>query len=518
MVGLRQIVLCITLHVIFADAARILMVLPVPSISHQITFRPITMELVKRGHEVVVMTPDPMFKKDEAPANLTEIDVHDLSYEAWQVFMESSKGNKEDLITQMRVASQMLIDLVDLQLQTEEMKEIIKGKQEFDLLLVEACVRPALAFSHVYKVPLIQISSFGAIFDNYAVIGAPGHPFLYPSSMNQKIYNLTIYEKLYELYNNYMINNLLNTMAVGELKMLKKHFGPDLPDIYELQNKVEMLFLNVNPIWEGIRPVPPSVVHLGGLPQKPHKELPQDLKTYLDSSKHGVIYISFGTNVKPSLLPAEKIQTLVKAFSKMPYDIPWKWDKDELPGRSANIRISKWLPQSDLLKHPKIKLFVTQGGLQSTDEAITAGVPLVGVPMLGDQWYNVEKYVHHGIGVKLELVSLTEETFTTAVNTVIEDESYRKNINRLRTLMTDQPMKPLERGIWWIEHVLRHGGAKHLRAPAANITWAEYLEFELIAVVLSALLAALAVVIGIVYSLYSFVSRNFIIKAKVKSS
>ncbi|XP_035454641.2 UDP-glycosyltransferase UGT5 isoform X3 [Spodoptera frugiperda] len=518
MVGFARIVLCITLQTIFADAARILAVYPVPSISHQITFRPITLELIKRGHEVVVMTPDPMFKKGETPANLTEIDVHDLSYRTWQVFMESAKGKKEDLITQMRVASEMLIDLVDLQLQNKEVKEIIKGKQHFDLLLVEACVRPALAFSQVYKVPLIQISSFGAIFENYAVIGAPTHPFLYPSSMNQRIYNLTIYEKLYELYNNYMIDRLFNGMADDEHKMLKKHFGPDIPHITELQNRIDMLFLNVNPIWEGIRPVPPSVIHLGGLPQKPHKELPQDLKTYLDSSKNGVIYISFGTNVKPSLLPAEKIQTLIKAFSKMPYDVLWKWDKDELPGKSANIRISKWLPQSDLLKHPKIKLFVTQGGLQSTDEAITAGVPLVGVPMLGDQWYNVEKYVHHGIGVKLELISLTEETFSTAVNTVIGDESYRKNINKLRTLMTDQPMKPLDRGIWWIEHVLRHGGAKHLRSPVANISWAEYMEFELIAIVLSALLAVLAIAIGLVYSLYSFVTKNYVIKTKVKSS
>ncbi|CAH2058054.1 unnamed protein product, partial [Iphiclides podalirius] len=73
-------------------------------------------------------------------------------------------------------------------------------------------------------------------------------------------------------------------------------------------------------------------------------------------------------------------------------------------------------------RHPNVKLFITQGGLQSTDEAITAGVPLIGIPMLGDQWYNVEKYVHHGIGVRLDIENLTEELLKNAIIEVAEDE------------------------------------------------------------------------------------------------
>ncbi|CAH4033573.1 unnamed protein product [Pieris brassicae] len=81
------------------------------------------------------------------------------------------------------------------------------------------------------------------------------------------------------------------------------------------------------------------------------------------------------------------------------------------------------LPQSDQLRHPNIKLFITQGGLQSTDEAMNAGVPLVGIPMLGDQWYNVELYEYHKIGVRIELETITEEQLTKAIDTVI---NYKK--------------------------------------------------------------------------------------------
>lgn len=70
--------------------------------------------------------------------------------------------------------------------------------------------------------------------------------------------------------------------------------------------------------------------------------------------------------------------------------------------------------------HPKIKAFITQGGLQSTDEAITAGVPLVAFPILGDQWFNAEKYEYHKIGVKLDIGTVNYDDLKNALITVTE--------------------------------------------------------------------------------------------------
>ena len=73
-------------------------------------------------------------------------------------------------------------------------------------------------------------------------------------------------------------------------------------------------------------------------------------------------------------------------------------------------------------EHPNIKVFITQGGLQSTDEAISAGVPLIGVPMFADQWYNIERYEKHNIGLRLEPELLDDETLEDAINKVIGDD------------------------------------------------------------------------------------------------
>ncbi|KAF9423654.1 hypothetical protein HW555_000980 [Spodoptera exigua] len=504
-----NIILCLSIFARHDEAARILAVFPSPSISHQVVFRPLTQELAKRGHEVTVITTDPAFPEGKAPANLTEINVHDISYHLWRkIFLTSNKENKDDVVKAMNLIAEAIIAIADAQLKDSKVQNLIRDKsKQFDLLLVEACVRPALVFSHIYKIPVIQISSFFATFDNYPNIGAPIHPFLYPALTRERINNLTMIEKIKEFYNDFIITRLYENNMAKENEMLRKHFR-DVPPISELNNNVDMLFLNVHPVFEGIRPVPPSVVYLGGLHQAPYKPLPKDLQSYVDSSKNGVIYVSFGTNVDPTTFPADRIEVLVKTLSQMPYDILWKWNNDVLPGRTDNIKIAKWLPQSDLLTHSKIKLFITQAGLQSTDEAISAGVPLVAIPIFGDQFFNAERYEYLKIGKKLSMEKLTVEEFTNAINTVINDGSYRENIAKLRRIFQDEPMPPLERAVWWTEYVLRHGGARHLRGPAANMSWAEYLELELVFTVLLGLLAAISVLFISLRFLYKIVSGN----------
>ncbi|KPJ13397.1 Ecdysteroid UDP-glucosyltransferase [Papilio machaon] len=427
---------------------------PTPSISHQVVFRPLTQELAKRGHEVIVITPDPAYPKGQAPKNLTEIDVHDISYSKWKIMMGRIKDVARDIIAQLEVIINSNNAVFEEQMKTESVQEILKYKDDyFDLILVEACVRPAIGLSYVFKAPIIQ-----------------------------------------------------------------RVFGENVPRIDELYDNVAMLFLNFHRIWDSNRPVPPSVIYMGGLHQNPQKELPKDLKSYLDSSKNGVIYFSLGTNVKPSDLPSDKLQAIINVFSRLPYDVLWKWDDEELPGRTKNIKISKWLPQSDLLRHPKIKLFVTQGGLQSTDEAITAGVPVIGIPMLGDQWFNAEKYVHFNIGHKLDIDTLTEEQFDNAIKSILNNNSYRENIVRLRSIMQDQPQSPLDRAVWWTEHVLRHGGARHLRGPAANISWAQYLELELVFTLAAILISSLFVLFIVAKLIWNILKVQLSAVIKVKKS
>jgi len=77
-----------------------------------------------------------------------------------------------------------------------------------------------------------------------------------------------------------------------------------------------------------------------------------------------------------------------------------------------------------LVAHPNIKLFIYQGGLQSTEEAVYYGIPLVGFPIIWDQAYQVRNIVRLGIGVHLQIDDLTKESVKTTIHEVISNTRY----------------------------------------------------------------------------------------------
>lgn len=277
---IHHILFVLTTIVVLSEASRILAIFPTPSISHQIVFRPLILDLVKRGHEVIMLTTDPIFKKGDGPANLTEIDVHDLSYTIHKeelLLADVTKGSKEDLQAQMEAIFLLMQKVFEQQILTNEVQSLIKDKTKtFDLLMLEAYFSPLLAFSHVYKnVPVIQVSSLGSLVDNLKIVGSPMHPLIYPTCISQRVFKRTLWDKLTVLYDFYKMENSMERSEQDSNQILRKLFGKDCPDISELKKNVDMLFLNVHPVWEMNRPVPPNVIFMGGLHQKPEKELPQ---------------------------------------------------------------------------------------------------------------------------------------------------------------------------------------------------------------------------------------------------
>lgn len=69
-------------------------------------------------------------------------------------------------------------------------------------------------------------------------------------------------------------------------------------------------------------------------------------------------------------------------------------------------------------------------------------------------------------------------------------------MDHLAKLVEDQPMKSLDRVVWWIEYVLRHKGARHLKAP--QIPWYLYFMLDFI----GAALISACLIIYIAYKAY----------------
>ncbi|XP_062054725.1 UDP-glucuronosyltransferase 2A2 isoform X2 [Lepus europaeus] len=175
-------------------------------------------------------------------------------------------------------------------------------------------------------------------------------------------------------------------------------------------------------------------------------------------------------------------------------EVLWRYKGKTPATLGSNTRLYDWIPQNDLLGHPKTKAFITHGGTNGIYEAIYHGVPMVGVPMFADQPDNIAHMKAKGAAVEVNMNTMTSADWLSALRTVINDPSYKENAMRLSRIHHDQPMKPLDRAVFWIEFVMRHKGAKHLRVAAHDLTWYQYHSLDVIGFLLACIATTIILV------------------------
>jgi glucuronosyltransferase len=65
--------------------------------------------------------------------------------------------------------------------------------------------------------------------------------------------------------------------------------------------------------------------------------------------------------------------------------------------------------------HKNCKLFITHGGLNSVQEAVYHGVPVLGLPFGTDQKLNMRRAIDDGYASKLAWTEINQETLTSAI-------------------------------------------------------------------------------------------------------
>lgn len=172
------------------------------------------------------------------------------------------------------------------------------------------------------------------------------------------------------------------------------------------------------------------------------------------------------------------------------------------------------MPQKDLLGHPQTKVFVAHGGTNGVQEAIYYGVPVLGIPLFFDQYDNLLRLQERGAGKIIKLADVNGHSFEQGLKEVIHQESYRQNIQRLSRLHRDQPITPMEKAVFWVEYVMRHKGARHLRTEAYKMPWYSYYCLDVLFILLSVVTVLLLSIVAV----FRFLCRQRQRKIKTKQS
>ena len=87
-----------------------------------------------------------------------------------------------------------------------------------------------------------------------------------------------------------------------------------------------------------------------------------------------------------------------------------------------NVKVLNWIPQNDILGHPKTKAFVGHMGVNGAYEAAYHGIPVVAVPLMSDAYDNTIRLTEKGRMAKvIDIHTATVETWVNIIKEVIYD-------------------------------------------------------------------------------------------------
>lgn len=78
----------------------------------------------------------------------------------------------------------------------------------------------------------------------------------------------------------------------------------------------------------------------------------------------------------------------------------------------------------DVTGDPRVKLFVSHGGMMGTQEAVYCGIPVLGIPLFADQSLNIKFAEAAGYGIMVNFETLSKESLLTAATKLLTDPKY----------------------------------------------------------------------------------------------
>lgn len=416
------IVLSILSQLIVVDGAKVLCYFPNPSKSHVLLALPICEELASRGHRVVAVTNQ---KYGKTSKNYTEVVIPSNGY-SLELSQALTSGKKPDSpLFYLKVcedfASENIVTLTSPQFQK------ILQEESFDLIFFISVFanHVQLGIADHFKAPYIALSPLGSVYYTRDMVGAPSFPAAVPAKFSEFPKEMTFIQRASNLFTTFMEIQMSTYLDFIQSRQYSKYWPKSTRTYSEMKRNISVIYYNQYAAQSKIaQPLLPTEVEVGGIQvSSKSKPLSQELKTWIDEAKHGVILWTFGTNIPMITVRPEKLEIILKVLSKLKQRVIMKWESTDSSKIPSNFLTKEWLPQDSILAHPNVKLFINHGGAGGCNEALFHRVPMFGIPFFGDQPSNVQKHVADGWARGMTLDQITEELFSEAVNDLLTNQT-----------------------------------------------------------------------------------------------
>ncbi|XP_048049171.1 UDP-glucuronosyltransferase-like isoform X6 [Megalobrama amblycephala] len=462
------------------------LVMPVDG-SHWLSMKILVEELSQRGHETVVLVPETSVLI-RASGNYTtksfRVPYTDAEMNAILDHIKKNAIEKPPQLTDFFENLGNLIEFTNMHVKACEgllyNKPLMKSLREtgFDILLTDPFLPCGTILADSLSLPPVYfLHGIPCRLDESAA-QCPSPPSFIPRFITGYSDKMTFPQR---------VTNLLVTLF--EMFLCRKLYTSfdELASRYLQKDTTYEELLGNGAVWlhrydftfEFPKPQMPNMVHIGGINCAKRGPLTKELEEFVNGSgEHGFVVFTLGSMV--SQLPEAKAREFFEAFRQIPQRVLWRYTGPVPENAPKNVKLMKWLPQNDLLGHPKIKAFITHGGSHGIYEGICNGVPMVMLPLFGDQGDNAQRLVSRGVAEALSIFDVTSEKLLVALRKVINDKSYKEKMTELSAIHRDRPIEPLDLAVFWTEFVMRHKGADHLRTAAHELNWIQYHSLDVI--------------------------------------
>ncbi|MBI4973707.1 hypothetical protein HZC27_03805 [Candidatus Roizmanbacteria bacterium] len=154
------------------------------------------------------------------------------------------------------------------------------------------------------------------------------------------------------------------------------------------------------------------------------------IPSHLLNTKKPIIYVALGTVYNDNLA---LYKSLTQMFKNTPYQafisIGKYIDRNDLGKIPDNVYVDKYLPQLELLK--KASLFISHGGMNSVNESLYFGVPMLLIPHIQEQRINADRVEELGAGICYPKTSDDIQEYLKYVEKIMKNPSYKFNAEKI---------------------------------------------------------------------------------------
>ena len=501
--------------------------------SHAKTMLYIGEEMSRRGHEVVYMSIPHMLPLATG-FNITSIPLKTPTANENKEHEKATSQLRKQLAEQVSVATTMsrVFHLIANEMYESTVFGLLDAfeKRRPDLVICDYMGFACMDVCAHLKIPYV-ITFFSLVHMK--------HPemlrYIPDAHLSRSVFSITFWERLYDRFIHGPHHFALIFPALRVMNRIRSKYG--LQTYYQPQTNVLHRHILISSFdgWLIPQSTSPFIHTVGPVIEEKElkKPIPDDLLLWMEDTRsvnQSIIYVDFGSIVTPSfnhikvLLDGIFMESSCTSHAKTDSSLRvlLSLGRSSLGNLSLeflnknngyNVRFEQWVPQTAILAHPSVKLFITHGGIESIHEILYIGKPSLFVPFFADQPGNAVLARDRGLADFLNKDTMTSiEVCKKVRNLIIDYSNYSSQLYQNLYKMSRIVHYNLEnyKHIYSVLKMEMEIGSQHLIPP--TVSWVIAYDVDI--------WASFCTTIGISIYAIQFVYKKFVReeKQKVKSN